>query len=161
MFSVVPTTRNSSTTHRSRRTTREKWTVTWCWSCAVAYLPVAVVRSRRILNSLKSGEGRETARRLGRKQLEKLFFSRLRRSFSRASRANFAATPLLRPAQQNRHATQANDVVEKSQPTNNSASGDTRWPAELRASAKFKIRNYRFFWVSEFHKVLQHLNTFI
>ena len=36
-----------------------------------------------------------------------LFFSRLRRSFSRASRANFAATPLLRPAQQNRHATQA------------------------------------------------------
>ena len=36
-----------------------------------------------------------------------LFFSRLRRSFSRASRANFAATPLLRPARQNRHATQA------------------------------------------------------
>ena len=35
------------------------------------------------------------------------FFSRLRRSFSRASRANFAATPLLRPAWQNRHATQA------------------------------------------------------
>ena len=29
-----------------------------------------------------------------------LFFSRLRRSFSRASRANFAATPLLRPARQ-------------------------------------------------------------
>ena len=28
-------------------------------------------------------------------------------SFSRASRANFAATPLLRPARQNRHATQA------------------------------------------------------
>ena len=38
-----------------------------------------------------------------------LFFSRLRRSFSRASRANFAATPLLRPAQQNRHATQAKE----------------------------------------------------
>ena len=36
-----------------------------------------------------------------------LFFSRLRRSFSRASRANFGATPLLRPARQNRHATQA------------------------------------------------------
>ena len=52
MFSVVPTTRNRSTTHRSRRTTREKWTVTWLWSCAVAYLSVAVVRSRRILNSL-------------------------------------------------------------------------------------------------------------
>ena len=52
MFSVVPTTRNSSTTHRSRTTTREKWTVTWFWSCAVAYLSVAVVRSRRILNSL-------------------------------------------------------------------------------------------------------------
>ena len=38
-----------------------------------------------------------------------LFFSRLRRSFSRASLANFAATPLLRPARQNRHATQAKD----------------------------------------------------
>ena len=48
MFSVVPTTRNSSTTHRSRRTTRKKWTVTWFWSCAVAYLSVTVVRSRRI-----------------------------------------------------------------------------------------------------------------
>ena len=36
-----------------------------------------------------------------------LFFSRLRRSFSHASRANFAATPLLRPARQNRRATQA------------------------------------------------------
>ena len=36
-----------------------------------------------------------------------LFFSRLRRSFSRASRANFAATPLLRSARQNRHAAQA------------------------------------------------------
>jgi len=52
MLSVVPTTRNSSTTHRSRRTTREKWTVTWFWSCAVACLTVVVVRSRRILNSL-------------------------------------------------------------------------------------------------------------
>ena len=54
MFSVVPTTRNSSRTHRSRRTTPEKWTVTWFWSCAVAGLTVAVVRSRRILNSLMS-----------------------------------------------------------------------------------------------------------
>ena len=36
-----------------------------------------------------------------------LFFSRLRGSFSRASRANFAATPLVRPARQNRHATHA------------------------------------------------------
>ena len=57
MFSVVPTTRDSSTTHRSRRTTREKWTVTWFWSCVVAYLSVAVVRSRRILNSLFSTYG--------------------------------------------------------------------------------------------------------
>ena len=38
-----------------------------------------------------------------------LFFSRLRRSFLRASRANFATTPLVRPARQNRHATQAID----------------------------------------------------
>ena len=36
-----------------------------------------------------------------------LFFSRLLRSFSRASRAKFAASPLVRPARQNRHATQA------------------------------------------------------
>ena len=44
---------------------------------------------------------------MGLEQLEQLlFFSRLRRSFSRASLANFAATPLLRPARQNRHATQ-------------------------------------------------------
>ena len=57
MFSVVPTTRDSSTTHRSRRTTREKWTVTWFWSCVVAYLSVAVVCSRRILNSLFSTYG--------------------------------------------------------------------------------------------------------
>ena len=28
-------------------------------------------------------------------------------------------------------------------------------------SSKFKLRNYRFFWDSEFHEVLQHLNTFI
>ena len=47
------------------------------------------------------GKGRETARRLGREQLGK------HRSFSRASRANFAASPLVRPARQNRHATQA------------------------------------------------------
>ena len=37
---------------RSRRITREKWTVTSFWSCAVACLTVVVVRSRRILNSL-------------------------------------------------------------------------------------------------------------
>ena len=36
-----------------------------------------------------------------------LFFSRLHRSFYRASRANFAATPFVRPPRQNRHATQA------------------------------------------------------
>ena len=40
-----------------------------------------------------------------------IFFSRLRRSFSRALRANFAATPLLRPARQNRHATQATECI--------------------------------------------------
>ena len=32
-----------------------------------------------------------------------LFFSRLRRSFSRTSPANFAASPLVRQARQNRH----------------------------------------------------------
>ena len=36
----------------THRTSREKWTVTWFWSCAVASLSVVVVRSRRILNSL-------------------------------------------------------------------------------------------------------------
>ena len=46
-------------------------------------------------------------RRLGLEQLEKRFASPLRRSLSGASRANFAALPLLRPARQNRHATQA------------------------------------------------------
>ena len=52
MFSVVATTRNSSTTQRNRRTTREKWTVTWFLSCAVACLTVVVVRSHPILKSL-------------------------------------------------------------------------------------------------------------
>ena len=47
------------------------------------------------------GEGRETAGRLGREQLEKC------RSFSSSSRANFAASPLVRRARQNRRATQA------------------------------------------------------
>ena len=42
-----------------------------------------------------------------------LFFSWLRRSFLRASRANFAAAPLLRPARQNRHATQAKKYVSR------------------------------------------------
>ena len=55
IFSVVATTRNGSTTHRSRRTTREKWTVTWFWSCAVACLSVVVVCSGGILNSLLLG----------------------------------------------------------------------------------------------------------
>ena len=36
-----------------------------------------------------------------------LFFSRRRRSFSRASHANFSASPLVRPARQNCRATQA------------------------------------------------------
>ena len=36
-----------------------------------------------------------------------LFFSQLCCSFSRASRANFAASPLVRLRRQNRHATQA------------------------------------------------------
>ena len=63
MLSVVPTTRNSSTTHRSHRTTREKWTVTCFWSCAIASLTVVVVRGRRILNSLlRWGEGGEGGR---------------------------------------------------------------------------------------------------
>ena len=40
MLSVVLTTWNSSTTHHIRRTSQEKWTVTWFWSCAVACLTV-------------------------------------------------------------------------------------------------------------------------
>ena len=60
MFSVVPTNWNNSTIHRSRRTTRKKWTVTWFWSCAVACLTVVVVRSRRILNSLLLGPRQRT-----------------------------------------------------------------------------------------------------
>ena len=59
--------------------------------------------STRCQNELK-GAAVEKATNPGRRFL---FFSRLRRSLSRASRANFAATPLLRPTKQNRHATQA------------------------------------------------------
>ena len=55
--------------------------------------------------SNKGGRGQRNREEIGAEAT--LFFSRLRRSFSGASRANFAATPLLRPAQQNRHATQA------------------------------------------------------
>ena len=80
---------------------------------------------------------------------------------NRAIKGTFSTTAAAAAGSSVKSATNTDDVVEKSQPKNNSASGDTRWPAELRASAKFKIRNYRFFWVSEFHKVLQHLNTFI
>ena len=43
---------NSSTTHRSGRTTWEQWTVTWFWSCAVVCLTVVVVPSHPILKSL-------------------------------------------------------------------------------------------------------------
>ena len=42
-----------------------------------------------------------------------LFFSRLCRLFSRTSHTNFTATPLLRPARQNRHATQAINLHER------------------------------------------------
>ena len=58
--------------------------------------------------SNKGGRGqrnREEAMNPGRRFL---FFSRLRRSFSRASRANFSwLRRSCRPARQNRHATQA------------------------------------------------------
>ena len=49
---------------------------------------------------MKVGEGIKTARRLGRKQF--LFFSRLCARISRP-----AASPLVRPTRQNRHATLA------------------------------------------------------
>ena len=68
---------------------------------------VACVAWRFWLGALsnKGGRGQRNREEIGAEAT--LFFSRLRRSFSGASRANFAATPLLRPAQQNRHATQA------------------------------------------------------
>ena len=92
MSSVVPTTRNSSTTHRSRRATREKWTVTWVWSCAVACLSVAVVRSRRILNSLIKGwlqHKRTISMRLHAKRYK---FENNRRIRSRLPSANLQVT---------------------------------------------------------------------
>ena len=61
---------------------------------------IACVAWRFWLGALSNKGTRETTRR---------FFSQLCRSFSRASRANFAASPLVRPARQNRHATQAAD----------------------------------------------------
>ena len=101
MFSVVPNTRNSSTTHRSRRTTREKWTVTWFWSCAVAYLSVAVVRSRRILNSLLTmthGRKRLTilkgAKSCGTKWTTADEESRLPRKFEPANLQEFPPPPV-------------------------------------------------------------------
>ena len=74
---------------------------------------VACVAWRFWLGALsnKGGRGQTNREEIGAEAT--LFFSRLRRSFSRASRANFAATPLLRPARQNRHATQANTSVKR------------------------------------------------
>ena len=56
--------------------------------------------------SNKGGRGQRNREEIG---AEAIFIFR---SFSRASRANFAATPLLRPARQNRHATQAKGTLE-------------------------------------------------
>ena len=61
--------------------------------------------------SNKGGRGQTNREEIGAEAtFSRNFFSRLRRSFSRASRANFAAAPLLRPARQNRHGTQASDT---------------------------------------------------
>ena len=70
---------------------------------------LACVAWRFCLGALsnKGGRGQRNREEIGAEAIWFLFFSRLRRSFSRASRANFAATPVLRPARQNRHATQA------------------------------------------------------
>ena len=72
---------------------------------------IACVAWRFWLGALsnKGGRGQRNREEIGAEAIWFLFFSRLRRSFSRASRANFAATPLLRPARQNRHATQATE----------------------------------------------------
>ena len=58
MFSIVPTMWNSSTTHHSRRTMQEKWTVTWFWSCAVAALCVLCVLNNvaKCVLDVKSGK---------------------------------------------------------------------------------------------------------
>ena len=61
-----------------------------------SFILVACVAWRFWLGALSNKGGR------GQRNREEI-----RRSFSRASRANFAATPLLRPGRQNRHATQA------------------------------------------------------
>ena len=63
--------------------------------------------------SNKGRRGQRNREEIGAEATWFLFFSRLRLSFSRASRANFAATPLLRPARQNRHATQANRIPDR------------------------------------------------
>ena len=66
--------------------------------------------------SNKGGRGQRNREEIGAEAAWFSFFSRLRRSFSRDSRANSAATPLLRPARQlsapnqNRHATQASMI---------------------------------------------------
>ena len=66
-------------------------------------LSVACVAWRFWLDALSNKGGREQRNR------EEIGAER----FSSASRANFAATPLLRPARQNRHATQAILSVEQ------------------------------------------------
>ena len=69
------------------------------------YYSLACVAWRFWLGALsnKGGRGQRNREEIGAEATWKT-----RRSFSHASRANFAATPLLRPAQQNPHATQAN-----------------------------------------------------
>ena len=59
--------------------------------------------------SNKGGRGQRNREEIG---VEATYFSRGFAARSRALRANFAATPLLRPAQQNRHATQASKMHE-------------------------------------------------
>ena len=82
-----------------------------CWMKSVNSfrLILACVAWRFWLGELsnKGGRGQRNCEEIGAGATVFFFFSRLRRSYSRASRANFEATPLLRPARQNRHATQA------------------------------------------------------
>ena len=63
--------------------------------CMTSLRSVAVLVGRAE-KKIKAGEDRETARRLGREQLF-VFLA-----------ASASASPLVRPARQNRHATQAN-----------------------------------------------------
>ena len=86
-----------------------------CLSYDVVTWDVACVAWRFWSGALsnKGGRGQRNRKEIGAGATWFLFFSRLRRSFSRASRANFAATPLLRPARQNRHATQATWDVDR------------------------------------------------